>query len=67
MWLGWFLSSQSYPSFQPIFLKHGLESDLKGWAQRHLYGFVNKDSINIKLTKSYHADGRRWFNKSLSW
>ena len=27
------------------------EADFKGWAQRHLYG-VDKDSINIKLTKA---------------
>lgn len=27
------------------------EADAKGWAQRHLYG-VDKDSINIKLTKA---------------
>lgn len=27
------------------------EGDAKGWAQRHLYG-VDKDSINIKLTKA---------------
>lgn len=36
-------------------LKHNYpgmdEADAKGWAQRHLYG-VDKDSINIKLTKA---------------
>lgn len=34
---------QNYPNMD--------EADAKGWAQRHLFG-VDKDSINIKLTKA---------------
>lgn len=41
---------QSYQSLKANF-PNMEESDLKGWAQRHLYG-VDKDSINIKLTKA---------------